>query len=173
MKSFNSKTVTLKSLNSKEKIINQVFNLLENTYEKVEGGLNFKDKYDLLENTSVWKVLYFNNTIIAVLIYKSKHGLKMVACAVNEMYKNIAKKRLTNIFRKNFSKTWMEISEGLERFILNISNSKEFIVKNTKAKDILNKSIQCCNDKIHYVRQINGINKTKILIGTPNFSMSV
>jgi hypothetical protein len=132
--------------------------------------LNFSDKYDLLENTSIWKVIYFDNNIIGILVYKAKHGLKMVACAINENYKNIAKKRLISIFKKNFSKTWMEISEGLERFILNISVAKRFIINNSNAKDILNKSIQLCNDQFHYIRQINGVNKTKILVGTPNYS---
>jgi hypothetical protein len=171
MKSHNSKTITIKQLNSKQKILDEVYNLLESTYKNVEGGLNFSDKYDLLENTSVWKVIYSNNNIIGVLIYKAKHGLKMVACAINKTYKNIAKKRLTNIFKKNFSKTWMEISEGLEKFILNISTAKKFIIDNTKANDILNKSIQLCNDQLHYIRQINGVNKTKILVGTPNLQM--
>ena len=49
-------------------------------------------KQDLLKNTSIWKVIYLDNNIIGVLIYKAKYGLKMVACAINETYKNIAKK---------------------------------------------------------------------------------
>lgn len=171
MKSHNSKTITIKSLNTKRKILDEVYNLLASTYKNIEGGLSFSDKYDLLENTSLWKVIYLENNIIGVLIYKAKHGLKMVACAVNETYKKIAKKRLINIFKKNFSKTWMEISEGLERFILSISSAKKFIITNAKAKDILEKSIQLCNDQLHYIREINGVNKTKILIGTPNLQM--
>ncbi|PRM87251.1 hypothetical protein CJ671_10260 [Aliarcobacter cryaerophilus] len=168
MKSQNSKTITIKAINTKQKILDEVYTLLESTYKNVEGGLNFENKYDLLQNTSIWKVIYFENHIIGVLIYKAKHGLKMVACAINETYKNIAKKRLINIFKKNFSKTWMEISEGLERFILKISTSKKFIITNKKAKVILEKSIQLCSDKLHYIREINGVKKTKILIGTPN-----
>ena len=167
MKSKNSKTVTIKALHTKQRILDEVYTLLESTYKNVEGGLNFENKYDLLQNTSIWKVIYFENHIIGVLIYKAKHGLKMVACAINETYKNIAKKRLINIIKKNFSKTWMEISEGLERFILNIASAKEFIIHNKKAKDILKKSIQLCNDQHHYIREINGVNKTKILVGTP------
>ena len=63
------------------------------TVEKINKcGLNFEDKQDLLENTSIWKVIYLDNNIIGVLIYKAKYGLKMVACAINETYKNIAKK---------------------------------------------------------------------------------
>ena len=168
MKSKNSKTVTIKALHTKQRILDEVYTLLESTYKNIEGGLNFENKYDLLQNTSIWKVIYFENHIIGVLIYKAKHGLKMVACAINETYKNIAKKRLINIFKKNFSKTWMEISEGLERFILKISTSKKFIITNKKAKVILEKSIQLCSDKLHYIREINGVKKTKILIGTPN-----
>ncbi len=167
MKSKNSKTVTIKALHTKQRILDEVYTLLESTYKNIEGGLNFEDKQDLLKNTSIWKVIYLDNNIIGVLIYKAKYGLKMVACAINETYKNIAKKRLINIFKKNFSKTWMEISEGLERFILNIASAKEFIIHNTKAKDILKKSIQLCNDQLHYIREINGVNKTKILVGTP------
>lgn len=170
MKTYNSKTITFKSIKSRKEILDEIYLLLENAYKNIEGGLNFKNKYDLLNNTSVWKVIYFENKIIGVLIYKAKLGLKMVACAINNAYKNIAKKRLSNIFRKNFSKTWMEISEGLEYFILKISESEKYIINNSKAKEILNKSIQYSNDNYHYIREIKGVKKTKILVGTPIYS---
>ena len=57
------------------------------------------------------------------------------------------------------------LENKISYFIVLIRGDLE--VNNTKVKNILEKSIQLCNDQLHYIREINGVNKTKILVGTP------
>ncbi len=162
---------TISSIDAKIYIVDEVFELLQKAYESVKGGLHFISRDDLILNTAMWKVIYNDINIIGVVIYKAKQGFKMVAMGLSEKlhhtFKQITKKMLVYIFKTTFSKTWMELSEGAERFVLK-NGGENFILPNHLAAKLTGKDIlELCDDGIHYKRMINGVVKTKILLGNP------
>lgn len=158
------------SQNEKIFIVDDVFKILEDSYRNVKGGLHFTDKDELINKTDLWKIIYLDEIIVGVIIYKAKKGLKMVALgianSITHKSQSYIKSMLSTIFKLTFSNTWMEVSEGVEKFL--IKNGGElFFIKNTMASQLTGKKILSLkNDGYHYTREINGIIKTKIMIGT-------
>ncbi len=148
-------------------IVDDVFELLTKAYAKVEGGLLFSDEDELLSKTGVWQVIYRNAEIIGVVVYKAKKGTKMVAIAAHEKFKQSAKAVFSTLFRKSFARTWMEVSEGVERYMMKLGAEK-FLIPNKYAARLTEKEIVAlCEDGYHYERVINGVIKRKVIVGIP------
>jgi hypothetical protein len=167
---------TINTYDAKIYIVDEVFDLLQKAYANVKGGLHFISHDDLLINTAMWKIIYDDINIIGVVIYKAKQGLKMVAMGLSHKlhhsYKRVTKHMLVYIFKTTFTKTWMELSEGAEQFILK-NGGENFILSNHLAAKLTGKEIlELCEDGIHYKRMINGIVKTKILLGNPKMVLN-
>ena len=89
-----------------------------------------------------------------------------VASFLNKKSKSIVKTMLSHIFQLSFANTWMEVSEGVEKFILK-HGGERFLIKNTFASQLTGKTILSLDDDgYHYKREINGVIKTKVMIGT-------
>jgi hypothetical protein len=151
-------------------IADDVFAILQEAYREVKGGLHFSSPDELVLKTSAWRVIYFHSTIVGVVIYKAKRGLKMVALAlssqIDSSIKRHTKSMLSYLFRITFRSTWMEVSENAERFILAIGGDK-FLIPNSYAHNLTQKDIvELDSDGYHYYREINGILKRKIILGT-------
>jgi len=163
-------TEVIKNTSEKALIADEIFSILKKAYANVKGGLHFKNPDELVCKTSMWKVIYYETEIVGVVVYKAKMGLKMVALALAELNKPIkkhAKTMLSYIFRLTFNNTWMEVSEAAERFIVKNGGDKYF-VSNKLAHKLTGKEIvQLCDDGYHYKRMINGILKTKVIVGNP------
>jgi len=159
----------LRRLEDKILVVDEIFDILKRAYSSVKGGLHFKSKDDLLLSTDLWRIIYIDTEPIGVLIYKAKFGLKMVALGVSDIYRKEAKTILARILRETLSRTWMEVSEGMERFMLKIGCEK-FFVPNIFVAQLTKKSIiKLCDDGYHYIREINGIPKRKVIVGFPKF----
>jgi len=158
------------TLSQKSFLADEVFHLLQEAYQSVKGGLHFKDADDLLCHTSLWRIIYFEETIVGVVVYKAKRGLKMVAlglATMNQSINSYTKSLLAHLFRLTFQNTWMEVSEGAERFIVKHGGSRYF-VSNRLAQTLTGKEIvSLCDDGYHYERMINGVLKRKVIIGHP------
>ena len=85
---------------------------------------------------------------------------------ISKKVRDIAKNILGDYFRNLYKDIWMEVSEGAKNFILKVGGDK-FIVPNVYAKELLQKDIRLCDDGYSYKRVVNGVEKTKIIIGTP------
>lgn len=154
-------------------LADDVFSLLQTTYQNISGGLHFSSPDELVAKTSVWKIIYFEENIVGVVIYKAKKGLKMVALALSHSLskplKQHVKTMLSYLFKVTFNNTWMEVSEGVERFIVKNGGEKYFI-SNTLASRLTGKEIVgLCSDGYHYQRVINGVLKTKVMVGYAKF----
>jgi len=164
------KTESITSTHERAFIADDIFDILAEAYSDVKGGLLFSSVDDLILKTAMWKVIYFQSNIVGVVIYKAKKGLKMVALAissqVNKKLRNNIKIMLHEIFKMTFGKTWMEVSEGAEKFLMKIGGIK-FMLPNTLANSLTGKEILSLDeDGYHYYREINGIVKRKIILGT-------
>jgi len=163
-------TDTISSMAEKSYIADEVYSLLLKAYANVKGGLHFESADELISKTSEWRVVYLDGNIVGAIIYKAKKGLKMVAMAIsdtlNYAFRTHIKTMLSYIFRLSFRNSWMEVSEGAERFILRVGGER-FIMPNTLASNLTGKNILSLDDDgVHYYREINGVIKRKIIIGT-------
>ena len=157
----------VRKIEEKILIADDVYALLQKAYRNVEGGLHFANNDELVLKTDLWHLIYNDCELIGVVIYKAKQGLKMVALALNERFKSQAKALLAKLFRNTIAKSWMEVSEGAEKFMLKIGLGK-FRVPNIYAEKLTKKEIlQLCDDGYHYIREINGVKKKKMIIGFP------
>jgi hypothetical protein len=152
-------------------LADEVFLLLQKAYRQVIGGLHFSSADELVAKTSTWKLIYCDESIVGVVIYKAKRGLKMVALAISsELSKPLqkhTKTMLAYLFKVTFNNTWMEVSEGAERFIVKHGGTKYFL-SNKCAVELTGKEIvELCDDGYHYKRVINGVLKTKVILGNP------
>ena len=150
-------------------IVDDVFSILESAYSSVRGGLAFKSKDELIVTTTLWRVIYLHESVVGVIIYKAKRGLKMVATGVasflNKREAISVKNLLAFMFKYTFRNTWMEVSEGLEKFILKIGG-EGFLVSNSYAAGLTGKNILSLDsDGYHYTREIKGVVKRKVIIG--------
>jgi len=158
------------SMAEKSYIADDVYLLLHQAYTHVKGGLHFRSPDELISKTSQWRVLYLDGNIVGVIIYKAKRGLKMVAMSISDAldysFRTHVKTMLSHIFQNTFRNSWMEVSEGAEKFILYVGGDK-FLLSNTLASQLTAKNILSLDDDgIHYYREINGVIKRKVIIGT-------
>lgn len=161
------------STSEKVFIVDEVFAILKDAYKDVKGGLHFICEDDLISKTDLWRVIYLDENIVGVIIYKAKQGLKMVALGIaniSRTTKLFVKTMLTSIFNLTFNTSWMEVSESVERFILNIGGDM-FFINNSLAGKLIGKDIVSLDaNGYHYKREILGVVKTKVMIGTVKFN---
>jgi len=165
------KTENITSTQERAFIADDVFDILAEAYSDVKGGLLFSSVDELILDTSMWRVIYFQSTIVGVVIYKAKRGLKMVALALsahlNTSIQKYVKSMLSYLFKLTFANTWMEVSESAERFIIR-NGGERYLISNTLASKLTGKDVlSLCDDGYHYTREINGIIKTKVIVGNP------
>lgn len=89
---------------------------------------------------------------------------------ISRTTKHFVKTMLTHIFKLTFNSSWMEVSEGVERFILKIGGDL-FYINNSLATKLTGKDIVSLDiNGYHYKREIVGIVKIKVMIGTAKFN---
>jgi len=166
------KQVKIRTLNNKgqkEQYVNDVWQVLVEGYKNVQGGLYFKSKVELIANTHIWKVICYRGEVVAVTIYKAKKGLKLVALSAGRKFRNIAVEALKKVIKRDLKKCWMELSEAAEKFVLQLGGDK-YVLTNDVVESVLGKEIKPIEDGVHYMREIMGIQKQKILLGTVKYS---
>jgi len=150
---------------AKAQYIHEAWNILEEAYKNVKGGLFFKSKDELISSTSLWKVILHHNKMIGITVYKAKHGLKLVALAVSMKAKELAKTALRKVVKADLKQCWMELSEAAEKFVMGLGGDK-YIIPNRLVASIIDKEVGPTSDGIHYMRNIMGEEKQKVLLGT-------
>ena len=150
-----------------KKYIGRIYQIFNNSYKNVEGGLLTADKEkDLLKSTQLVKAV-FDNTgdIIACATYRTRgtEGYKMGAIGCDKTKANavIALQAIIQDDIKNYKGWyWSEVSGAVEHYF---KKHGGFPIPNMYAGDILKKKVQCLEDKLHYARQI-GTNATNIRV---------
>jgi len=161
------KTVKIFNPVDKAKWVDKVWEILEKTYSKVEGGLLFSHKSDLISSTSNWKLIVKKNKILAVAIFKEKAGQKLIAMGKGD--EKEGREALVHLLKSSLERAWMEVSEAAEVFVMKYCDGEKFLIHQNEVMRYLNKGISMLDDGYHYMREIAGIQKTKILLGTPGY----
>lgn len=150
------------------KHIDEIWILLQNAYKDLHGGFaTANSKEDLINKTSLTKIVRKNGKIIAVRLYKDSSGRKSIAGATDgtqagkdAFYKMIDE----DILQK---RAWGEVSGKME-FIM--AKRGGIPIPNIYAKKLLKKDIISLNpDGYHYTRLINGDPHEKIIFGFDGF----
>lgn len=163
------KIVTLYSKASMHKYATQVWQVLADAYASVEGGLNYESLEDLMGSSAQWKVVLHNRRVAAVAVYRAKKGLKLVAFAACKNIKKLGCLGLVKIISADLKYCWMELSEHAERFVMQYCGGDKYIIGNSLVSHILDKPVELADSGYHYVRVINHVRKTKVLLGTVSF----
>jgi hypothetical protein len=140
-----------------------VWEMLNTSYKDIGGYKGASSPEELINKSSLWKLVRKNGKIVAVVIYADNRGRKAIALATDSSIEG--KEALMSIWAEDLSynRAWSEVSGKAEHLKL----KKGFKpVPNKYAAEILNKEILNLNpDGIHYTRLIGGIPYEKAIVG--------
>jgi hypothetical protein len=148
-----------------EPYIEDIWNIMQRTYEPIGGFKTANTPEELLSKVGMAKLVRKNNKIVAAALYKDKYGRKAIAkgsdgssegkLAVKQIYLEDAK----------LNRAWGEFSGKAEELLLKYGGVP---VPNDAVEDILGTEIESKDkDGFHYTRLINGTPIRKIMIGNP------
>lgn len=142
--------------------------LLKASYAQVAGGLHYASAEALLEQTPHWRLALHDGQLVAAAVYKAKKGLKLSALGIADSYREVGRAGLQQILREDLGHSWMEVSEGAERFVFKTCEAQRYLIPNSQVPELLERDdIEPAADGFHYYRRICGLHKRKIALGTP------
>lgn len=177
-------------INGKKAYADEVWSILQTSYEKVGGiqGSGFGSKEDMIKNIPFWKLIKRNGKIVAVGMYKDKHGRKRVAAGTDgtsegkEGFAMLGKEDLQQkraygeVSGPSLSFALKQVGE--ENFIKNLIEPREvekildepiiYPVSDDDSEVIRHPGLK----SYFYQRDIGGDLKTKVMMGTPGNKIS-
>lgn len=145
------------------KYLDEVWAILERSYASIGGFKSVPNKESLIKETDFWKLVKKDNKIVAVVLYKFKHGRKSIGAGTDGT--QLGKESLYKIFLEDLQqvRSWAEVSGASEHIKTKMGYFK---IPNKYAGEILGKDIDSLDpDGYHYTRLINGEPHTKVLVG--------
>ena len=164
------KIITLRNHQRMHKYLPQVWSLLRDAYAGVAGGWHYASEQALLDDSASWRLVVHGGKVAAAVVYKHKHGLKLVAMGVSQEMAALGKVGLVRIIRGDLARCWMELSEAAERFVMRHCNGHRYLVHRSLVATLLGKPVAPAADGYHYIRDVCGLRKEKILLGTPRMA---
>lgn len=153
----------------KEQYVDIVWDMLDKSYKKIGGYKGASSPEELIEKSSLWKLVRKNNKIVALAIYKDERGRKSIGVASDGT--DEGKNALFDLWLEDlkFSRAWGEVSGAAEAKKLGLGYKP---IPNKYAEEILGKDVLSLNpDGIHYTRLIGGIPYEKVIVGkVPGYS---
>jgi len=160
----------------KRKYADQVWDMMQRSYAKVEGGFkSFTDIEDMVNDSGLWKIIVRGGTqekeghISAISIYKDKNGRKGVASATDGTTQG--GRDYLNEIRTNdimLMRSWGEVS-GKPEEALKKKFGRDVFIPSKYAEKLTGKKIISYNeDGYHYTRLIGDSPAEKIMYGVPN-----
>lgn len=174
----------------KKKHADAVWKILQDSYASIGGikGKGFSSKDDIL-NIPMWKMIMKNGVVKGVVMYKDKSGRKSVAAGTDGS--DYAKLKAADIVRNDLQRSYGEKSKASLGLLMKqypFDVIEPFIKTPEQAKSLLKKpdvvSVKKYKGKLPadalvtlskyprlkdyaYMREINGEQMFKVLVGTP------
>jgi len=149
--------------------VDEVWNLLMNSYKDIGGikGSGFENKEAMKKKMKLWKLSRKNGKINAGLLYKDKGMRKTVAVFTDGSLEG--KKALESMLKDDFSRSSIEVSHSLLKFIKKKMPSlvRKYAIPSDKVSSIIGKDIEIVSE-YEYIRDINGTLIRKMMIGSIN-----
>jgi len=146
-----------------KKYIDDIWDILQRSYKDIGGFATASSKEDLISKTGFAKLVRRNGRIVAVSLYKDKHGRKAIAGGSDGTDQGIAdlKKILYDDMKQQ--RAWAEASGAVEHLLTKYGGVP---ISNEYAEELLGKQILSKDpDGYHYTREIGGKPYKKIIIG--------
>lgn len=169
MKAQERETRILTTYREKKRYIDEVFTMLSESYQNVEGGLLYRSSEELLsKQNNVWKLLFNSDSQPQVIIIwkETEFGRKMTACGCTQTKES--KSWLLEELHRDLERgnIWAEVSDKIERWLEHCEVPK---IPFSEAKKLLvGKNLIPLGDGYHYKREIQGYIKTKVVFGKFN-----
>jgi hypothetical protein len=160
---LDERVINLHKEDNKDKYGEDVWNILQKSYESIGGFKTAANLDELKEKSGMWKIVKRGDDITAVRIYKDQFGRKGIAMGSDGTTKG---KKDTLMLCKDdikFGRAWAETSGAPERLMFKFGAKPipayfaPYLVK----KHIL--SVE--DDGYHYTRLIDGHPHVKIIMG--------
>jgi hypothetical protein len=143
--------------------IQDIWNIMQRTYEPIGGFKTANSPEELLSKISLAKLVRKNNKIIAAALYKDKYGRKAIAAGSDGSEEGIKMIKQIKFEDIKMNRSWGEFSGKLESLLLKYGGVP---IPNDMVEDILGKEILSKDeDGYHYTRLINGEPIRKVMIG--------
>ena len=160
--------VNLHTTEDKEKYIDAVWDMLQAAYAGIGGFKSATSKEDLIQNTSIWKLVRRGGKLVSVGIYRDLHGRKSIAIATDgtmQGKKDIMKLKDDDL---KLQRAWCECSGAAEALM---KRAKAVPLDNKLAAKLTGKEIIGYDvDGVHYTRLIQGEPHVKVIYGFPQIS---
>lgn len=152
----------------KTQYADEVWDILQKSYEKVGGFKSVADVNELINQTYLWKLVRRDGQITSVNIYADKQGRKSIASGTNGTTQGKIDYVKTNSEDLKFKRCWAEVSGPVERML---QKTGMVALPNSLAAILTNKNILDLNpDGFHYTRLIAGEPHEKIIYGFAKLS---
>jgi hypothetical protein len=151
---------------SKTKYADQVWHIMQLSYEKVGGFHSAANVEELIAKTGLWKLCVRNGHVFAAMVYKDQHGRKSIASGTDgssQGKRDYLRMKDEDVTRE---RSWAEVSGPVE-LILKRAGAQP--VPNTLAAALTGKEIlELDPDGYHYERMISGHRHKKMIYGFVN-----
>lgn len=155
----------------KSKIIvgDAIWEMLQASYAKVPGGFGTADSIEeLIDKSSLWKVVTRGGKISAATIYKDQFGRKSIASCTDGTVQGKKDFMMIRNEDHHFQRSWSEVS-GAPEHIMRKAGATPILAK---FAHILTKKeiLSYHEDGYHYTRMIGGEPHEKIIYGSVKFT---
>ena len=147
--------------------LDQVWDMLQESYRRMNGFHSVKTKEDLVTECKMWKLSKKNGKVIAGIIYKDRNGRKSVwifSDGTSEGKRELFKFYTEDLTKKRaFKEVSKPILDWLEKYGFPV---KDYLVPATVAKDIVaDPTFKFTSDEFAYKRKIQDKEYEKYLLG--------
>lgn len=159
--------VNLWTSEKKKEYSKLIWTMIQKAYEYCGGFKGAKDEQDLIDDSSLWKLVRKGGKVVAFAIYKDKNGRKCLGVGTDGSKEG--KEALFKILQEDIkmNRAWSEVSGAAEHLIIKFGSIP---IPNKYAEQILKKPILNLNqDGFHYTREIGGEPVEKMIVGKVNF----
>lgn len=147
---------------------NEVWKIVQKAYEYCGGVAGVDSVDDLVNDSSMWKMVRRSGRIVAVAMYSNKRGGRKAICIAStpdEEGKAGIKKIMQEDFRMKDREAWYEVSGAAEVTALR-QNAYPIPAEMVKILLLDKKIEKVLDDGYHYVRKIGPDLHTKLMCGT-------
>jgi hypothetical protein len=140
-----------------------VWDMLQTSYEDIGGYKGADSLEELIETSSLWKLVRKGGKIVAISLYKDFKGRKGIGAGSDGTAEG--KQALYDLWAEDLklNRAWTEISGKTEHIKFKAGFKP---ISNKYAAEILNKEILRLDpDGIHYTRLIGGVPYEKVIVG--------
>lgn len=163
------RVLNLRTPKSKLKVADRIWDMLQSSYASVPGGFGTAESVDeLIQKSSMWKVVTRDGHITAAIIYRDQFGRKVIASCTDGTARGKKDYHMIRLDDHHLQRAWAEVS-GAPEHIMKKAGAKPILAK--FAPMLTQKEILSYNeDGFHYTRMIGGEPHEKIIYGSVKFT---